>query len=372
VVRVAAAAFILDACALAALIAAFIWQVRILRSLHSAPYVQDVRPQALHPVSVVLLLEDGDLPAEPSVSSVLSQDYPELELVVIDDRPGNRSGGASGRLAPDPRMRVLKAGSPRKGWARRPHSFFLGYRQTKHPWVLFIDDSVVLRQQAIRRIMGAAWWRQSDLVTLVPGLTSNGWWERLFMPFVAQIALLAFPVRSVESSKPASIRSYGPIMLFRRSSYESIGGHSSVRGEPLDDLAMVGSIQQRGYRPLFLRGQELAVVQTTSSFLRLWQAATAGFSPLFSGSFVRSVGGAILILVVFAVPWLLMVPAVLLLSSPWVGALIAGLAHIAMSLTYRTLLKDSLGVDRSLAFMQPVAALTAAAILVGSHVGSRG
>jgi hypothetical protein len=88
-------------------------------------------------------------------------------------------------------------------------------------------------------------------------------------------------------------------------------------------------------------------------------------------------GGALIILIVFAVPWLLMFPALLLLSSPisaspWTGALIAGAAHIAMSLTYRTLLKDTLGIDRSLVMLQPVAALTAAAILVASHLGSGG
>jgi hypothetical protein len=201
-----------------------------------------------------------------------------------------------------------------------------------------MDDSVVLRANAMRRIMGAAWWRQSDLVTLVPGLPATGHWERIFMPFVAQLALLAFPVRSVEERKPASLRSYGPIMLFRRSTYEAIGRHGAVRGEPLDDVAMIGSIQHRGYSALFVRGQELAVVQTTTSFPRMWQAATTGFNEAFSGSLTRALGGALIILIVFAVPWLLMFPALLLLSSPisaspWTGALIAGAAHIAMSLT---------------------------------------
>jgi hypothetical protein len=270
-------------------------------------------------------------------------------------------------------MKVLSGVSPAKGWTRRPHAFFLGYKATRHPWVLFIDDSVVLKQGALRRLMGAAWWRQSDLVALVPGLTATGRWERLFMPFVAQLALLAFPARAVEESKLSSVRSYGPLMLFRRSAYEAIGGHPAVRGEPMDDVALVGSIQHRGYKPLFVRGHDLAVVQTTTSFPRMWQAATAGYRSAFSGSLPRALGGAAILLIVFAVPWFLMLPAFLLLSSPvssspWIGVLIAGAAHIAMSLTYRTLLKETLGIDRSLALLQPVAALTAAAILVASHL----
>ena len=373
---VAASAFVLDVLALAALIAAFTWQVRVLRVFHSPPLVQDVRPQSLHPVSVVLLLEDDELAVEPSVASVLSQNYPELELIVVDDRPGGGGDKSSRRLAPDPRMTVMRGGRCTKGWARRPHSFFLGYRSTKHPWVLFIDDSVVLRKNALRRAMGAAWWQQADLVTIVPGLTATGRWERIFMPFVAQLALLAFPARSLEKSEPTTAHSYGPLVLLRRSTYEAVRGHASIRKESLDDVALVRSIQHRGYRPLFLRGHELAVVQTISSFPRMWQAVVTSFGSALSRNLIRSVLGAILLLSVFATPWLLMFPAILLLSlpissSPWIGVLIAGAAHIAMSLTYRNLLKETLGIDRSLAWLQPVAALTAAAILVASHVGSR-
>ena len=373
---VAASAFVLDVFALVALIAAFTWQVRVLRSLHAPPIAQDVRPQSLHPVSVVLLLEDADLAAEPTVASVLSQDFPELELIVIDDRPGTGGEGASKRLAPDPRMKVLAGSSPPKGWARRPHSFFRGYRETKHPWVLFIDDSVVLKGKALRRLMGAAWWQQADLVTIVPGLTATGRWERIFMPFVAQLALLAFPARALEKSEPTAARSYGPFLLLQRSVYEAVRGHAAIRGEPLEDVALVRSIQHRGYKPLFLRGHDLAVIQTISSFPRMWQAVTTSFSSALSSGRLRAIAVAALVLIVFAAPWLLMFPAFLLLSwpisaSPWMGVIIAGAAHIGMSLTYRNLLNETLGIDRSLVWLQPVAALTAAAILVASNLGPR-
>jgi chlorobactene glucosyltransferase len=376
VVRVAAAAFILDVFALAALLAAFTWQVRALRSLHAPPAVQDVRPQSLHPVSIVLLLEDAELAAEPTVASVLSQDYPELELIVIDDRPGMGGAGASRRLAPDPRMRALAGGSRAKGWARRSHSFFLGYRETKHPWVLFIDDSVVLKDNALRRAMGAAWWQQADLLTIVPGLTATSTWERIFMPFVAQLALLAFPARALEKSEPTTARSYGPFLLVQRSAYEAVRGHAAIRSEPLEDVALIRSIQHRGYKPLFVRGHELAVVQTISSFPRMWQSLMSCFNSALSRGLLRSLFGAFLLLIVFAIPWLLLFPAVLLLrspisASPWTGVIIASAAHIGMSVTYRNLLKDTLGIDRSLVWLQPIAAITAAAILVASHLVPR-
>ena len=195
------------------------------------------------------------------------------------------------------------------------------------------------------------------------------------MPFVAQLALLVFPTRANGKSGSWLASSYSPLLLFRRSAYEAIGGHASVRGEPLDDIALTRSIQHRGYRALFLRGYDLAVVQSISSFARMWQAWTTSFNSVVSGSLLRALGGATLLFVVFAAPWLMLFPAILLLSSPisaspWTGVLIAGAAHIAMSLTWRTLLKDNLGIDRSLALLQPIAAVTAAAILVASHLGS--
>lgn len=376
-VRVAATAFILDVFALAALLAAFTWQVRALRSLPAPPSDEEVPRQSLHPVSVVLLLEDAELAAEPAVASVLSQDYPDLELIVIEDRPGIGGKGSSRRLAPDPRMRILPGVSPAKGWTRRSHSFLLGYQETRHPWLLFIDDSVVLKDKALRRAMAAAWRRQADLVTIVPGLTATGTWERIFMPLVAQLALLVFPARALEKSEPTSARSNGPFLLVQRSAYKAVRGHAAIRDEPLEDVALIRSLQHGGYAPLFLRGHELAVVQTISSFPRMWQSLTNCFDSALSRSLARSLIGAALLVIVFAIPWLLMVPAALLLSSPissspWTGVLIAGAAHIGMSLTYRNLLKETLGIDRSLVWLQPIAAFTAAAILVASHLGPRG
>jgi GT2 family glycosyltransferase len=97
---------------------------------------------------------------QQSIASVLNQDYPRLELVVVDD--GSSDGTAEWLSSvSDPRLRVVTHPEPRERSAARN----AGLHATDSRWVLFLDDDDVLTPGAIR-LLSSATERWPDAVAI--------------------------------------------------------------------------------------------------------------------------------------------------------------------------------------------------------------
>ena len=63
-------------------------------------------------------------------------------------------------------------------------------------------------------------------------------------------------------------------MLFRRSAYEAIGGHASVRDSIVDDFALARRVAAMGYRARMMRAADLVSCRMYRSGREAW----AGFA----------------------------------------------------------------------------------------------
>lgn len=358
---------------------------RLLRNLAALPAPLEVRMargRPPPPLTVVIPVVDDRDDLDTCLAALLAQEYPELEVIVVDarDEHRRRRGVLPPERARDPRIRVL-APEPAPGWTRRNHALDAGCAAAGTDWVLFLDPAVYLEDDALVRAAGTAVWHGGHVATLLPGLTAILPGERLLVPFVAQLALAVLPVRRICDADDPAVPEHASFLLLQRAVYARVRRNTSIRSEIFYEVALARRIKAAGGKLVFIRGAELAVQRTPGQLAGIWRSWARSFNAAIAGDRRWALGTAFALLLVFTVPWLLALVAPLALiaaggpaaSSPWTGVLLMGSAHVLLSLTIRRWLRDAFRLDDSLAWLQPVAAAITAAMLVAStvHVGGR-
>jgi glycosyltransferase involved in cell wall biosynthesis len=128
-------------------------------------------------VSVIIPAKDEEANIETALASVLAQDYPHLEVIVVDDRSADRTAEAVGRAAAgDGRVRLLRVDSLPQGWRGKPHALHVGVGAARGRWLLFVDADCRLAPHAVRAGLGLLAAEKADLFTLWPAVESEMLW----------------------------------------------------------------------------------------------------------------------------------------------------------------------------------------------------
>jgi len=362
---------------LALLIAAVMFLV-FVRGTQGVPLPPEVRARRRGPLSglsVVVVLEP-DVDADHCVAALLAQEYPKLDLIFVVQGAAAVGAPVWAKIEADPRAQIIAQEDPPVGWTRHNDAYAAGFRAARFDHMLFMDANILLRRDALERALSLAKQRGTDLLTIFPALTATSRVERLMIPFFLQLTLAGVSLRKINDPGSDAAGGFAPFFLFRRAAYEALGGHAAVRGDRFSDSTLAQRIKDRGYRLLVADGTELAVLQGQSRFRDIWKSWSQSFSEAIGNDVKQAVLLATIVLGLFAVPWLLVVWAIVDLAtaptpvaqSPWLGVAIIGSANIMLGMLHRRSLRNLLDIDDSLAWMQPLAALITAVMIVASSV----
>lgn len=368
-------AFFYEVLALFLAASMFVMFVRGVQGAPSPPDKRKKRQGTATGLSVVALIEPG-VDAQHCIGALLSQEHANLELVFVVS-PGVRLDKTMAHnIESDPRARIVKAGAPPPGWVRRNAAFATGFRATRHEFVLFMDAHVLLRPDALERALALAKQRGTDLLTIFPALTATSRAERLLVPFFLQLTLAGVSMTKINDPESEVAGGFAPFFLFRRAAYEPLGGHAAVRADRFSDSTLAQLVKDRGYRLLVANGTHLAVLQGQDRFGDIWKSWSQSFGDAIDNEPSRAGLLAAMVVAVFAIPWLLVAGAVVALAtstvpaatSPWLGVVIIGSANIILGLLHRRVLRNTLDLDDSLAWLQPLAACIAAGMILGASL----
>jgi cellulose synthase/poly-beta-1,6-N-acetylglucosamine synthase-like glycosyltransferase len=155
-------------------------------------------------VSVVIPARNEARDLEDAVRSHLAQDYPNLEVIVVDDRSTDATPAILSRLAAsDPRLRIVRGVDPPPGWMGKPHALFQGAARAGSELVLVADADVRYDPSALREAVEFLSSRRLDLITFFPRVEMKGFWENVLMPYLAAAYMYgpAFVINSDQHSR---------------------------------------------------------------------------------------------------------------------------------------------------------------------------
>jgi chlorobactene glucosyltransferase len=260
-----------------------------LRTLPTLPQDEDTppptpRPQSPPPlVSILVPARNEAANIEACVRSLLAQDVPAFELLVLDDQSEDGTGAILARLAAeDGRLRVLSGGPLLPGWLGKANACRQLAEAARGDWLLFTDADTVHQPPALRRALALAAGRDVGLLSMFPRQITGTWGERLIIPLMhlAVYGLLPLPAMHRLRS-PAFAAANGQYMLFRRAAYDAAGGHAAVRAQVLEDVALARAVKRAGHRIELADGGDLVRTRMYRGAAEVW----AGFSKNFFAFF---------------------------------------------------------------------------------------
>jgi cellulose synthase/poly-beta-1,6-N-acetylglucosamine synthase-like glycosyltransferase len=203
-------------------------------------------------VSIVVPARDEEAEIEAALRSVLALDYPAFEVIVVNDRSTDRTGEVLERMrAEHPQLQVVTVAELPAGWLGKNHALHRGVQQARGEWLLFTDADVVFDPSTLQRAIALADHDGLDHLTLSPAVRSQSFWiNMLTVMFVRNFTLYVRPWKARDPKSPCAI-GLGAFNLVRRSAYEKVGGHETIRLRPDDDLKLGKILKQAGHRQDF-------------------------------------------------------------------------------------------------------------------------
>jgi chlorobactene glucosyltransferase len=216
-------------------------------------------PGAYPLVSIIVPARNEALNIGACVAKLLGSEYPEKEVIVVDDRSDDgtyeivcayveRGYGE---------LKVVEGGPLPSGWFGKNWACWQGYLAARGDILLFTDADTRHNPQLIGHSVAALLDQKADLVSLLPLQVLTTFWERLLMPHI--LTMIGFRYRDLSrinrSTKPRSVIGNGQFMMFPREAYEAIGGHAAVRGSVVEDLRLA-QVTRELNRKLYLAHAE--------------------------------------------------------------------------------------------------------------------
>jgi glycosyltransferase involved in cell wall biosynthesis len=208
------------------------------------PALPAVSSEALPRVSVVIAARNEELDLPATLDDLLAQDYPDLEIIVVEDSSTDRTAEVIDARAP--RVRRVNPPPLPAGWVGKNWACWNGARATTGEWILFEDADVRTHPAAVRTSLEWARQEHADLASIGPAVDMRSFWERVVLPFYIQVVLTYFRAPHVNRARSKSAMANGQFWLTPRSVYYALGGHEAVRSIVLEDIAIARQYRAAG------------------------------------------------------------------------------------------------------------------------------
>jgi glycosyltransferase involved in cell wall biosynthesis len=273
----------------------------------------DRQPLAQAPrISIIVPARHEQEEIESALRSLVSLEWPNYEVIAVDDRSSDRTGELMEHVAREHdaanRLKIIHLTELPNGWLGKPHAMWKAAQQATGDWLLFTDADVVFRADALRRAMAYVAESKPDHLVIFP--THVDWSVSKKIMLAGFNMLFVFGHRPWKTADPKSKdhMGVGAFNLVKRSVYDSVGGFEKLRMEIIEDMRLGKLVKESGFAQRNVLGRDLLLLPWGSGALAIIANLTKNFFALMQFSIARAVGAIFLLLffniLPFAAIWL--------------------------------------------------------------------
>lgn len=216
-------------------------------------------------VSIIITAKDEESTIARSLRTLRGLDYPDYEVIVINDRSTDRTLEEILSVRREGmELKVITIDELPEGWMGKNHACYRGYRESSGEILLFTDADVEYHPVSLRTAIHYFQDQKAEHLAVSPVIYGESFLLRLFVQYFLYSFLIYF--------RPwAGGMGVGAFNMFRRHAYESIGTHKKISLRPDEDLQLGRLVKRSGLNQKFASGKKLMSVQWYTSLRQAMQ-----------------------------------------------------------------------------------------------------
>jgi len=281
--------------------------IEIARGVRALPRLKDVAPLSgpnFPSVSILFAARDEAEKLPGALASLLALDYPNYEVVAVDDRSEDGTREILESAAREsPRLKRVRVDTLPAGWLGKPHGLEQAYQLSTGEWLVFTDADVHFAPDVLRRAVALAMQNEWDHLTLLGHAQMYGFFEKIAMTFFGFGLIVGTKPWQARDPKSRRYIGVGAFQMVRRSSYEAMGTHRRLRMEVIDDMKLGKVMKEAGYKSGAARAGEAVSVYWHAGLRNIIRGTTKNFFATQGFSFWRTLGQIVVMILMFVLPF---------------------------------------------------------------------
>lgn len=239
----------------------YIRTMLMTRYLPELPAIQISSAQPFPKLSVIVTAKDEAHTIEQAMQSLLNTDYPDFEIIVVNDRSSDHTGEIIDRFAQNhPHIKPIHIKHLPDEWLGKVHALHSATAQASGEWLLFTDADVHHHPKLWRQAIHHATKNQYQHLALLPNVPTRGLLLQGCIKAFGMLFLSTARVEKIEDPDSKASIGIGAFNLVRHSAFNETPGFEWLRMEVADDYGVGIMMKQHGFRCSFATAYDLLQV----------------------------------------------------------------------------------------------------------------
>ena len=187
---------------------------------------------------------------ESTIKSIINQSYKNYELIILDDNSSDSTKAIIQKHAKlNSKIELINGLSLPEGWLGKNWACHQLSEKAKGEYILFMDADTILDKFILEDCVIALQKEKIDLLSLVPGRDTKLIADHAMKKIISWFIVCWLPMKlAINLNAPFLSATFGQFMLFKKSSFNDIGGFEAIKDNPVDDFQLGRNIKKNLFK----------------------------------------------------------------------------------------------------------------------------
>jgi chlorobactene glucosyltransferase len=277
---------------------------------------------ALPYVSVIIPARDEQESIERCLISLMEQDYPNLEIIAVDDNSTDATLIKMKKIQQKYQkqknchtLKIIELKSKPDDWTGKTWASENGYLASHNAILLFVDADCYYEKNCILSAISYMMKERIDVLTGYPFFELKDFWSKISMP-LWKLMSITFGRNASNVNNPRSKVAYlmGCFFLIKRNVFENVGTFQSVRNAIQEDEALGIRIKQSGYKLRLIQMNNLIHALWSRDLSTLWHGIGRTITPMLLKEKRKVIINFFAIFCMITLPFVILLPYTIIVS----------------------------------------------------------